>query len=297
MKILAAILTFNRSVLLSRCIDSVLCQTRPPDELIVINNGSTDNTLIVLSSRNINVITQENVGSSGGWHTAIEYAINFNFDAIWLMDDDGYADPFALSLLEEKLLPNVSCASSIVVNENSHNFFVFPFPLLKNNLFLNFFPFGKIKKVNELSLLTKDGVYPFVHLFNGALLSIEAIRKVGNVRREFFIYGEEVDYFFRLRKYGCVISVLGALQFHPDVNKRPFNSTKVYYYIKNTLILNRIYYNFIWFRNILMIILILIRLSKRNSLYYTLLLIFGSYNFLLYRAIYRGLNGNLGRDF
>jgi glycosyltransferase involved in cell wall biosynthesis len=44
MKILAAIVTYNRSKLLERCIDHILGQTRKPDGLIVINNSSTDDT-------------------------------------------------------------------------------------------------------------------------------------------------------------------------------------------------------------------------------------------------------------
>ena len=59
MKILAVIVTFNKEVLLSRCIDYILKQKRKPDEILVINNGSTDDTESVLVERNILHINQK----------------------------------------------------------------------------------------------------------------------------------------------------------------------------------------------------------------------------------------------
>ena len=91
MKILAAIVTHNRCELLERCIDHLQMQTRLPDLILVVNNGSTDATIDMLIHRNIEFITQENVGSAGGWSRCISYALEHNFDAVWLMDDDGFS--------------------------------------------------------------------------------------------------------------------------------------------------------------------------------------------------------------
>ena len=96
MKILVSIITHNRIDLLSRCIDSVELQSRMPDKILVIDNGSTDGTKATLKHRGIESISQENVGSAGGWHKAISVALDENFDAIWLMDDDGFPEKNAL---------------------------------------------------------------------------------------------------------------------------------------------------------------------------------------------------------
>ena len=102
MKILAALVTCNRSILLERCIDSLINQSLKPNEIFVVDNGSTDNTEEILIKKKIKYVKQKNLGSSGGWFTAIQYFSNNNFDYIWLMDDDGYPEKKAL----EKLVYN-----------------------------------------------------------------------------------------------------------------------------------------------------------------------------------------------
>jgi Predicted glycosyltransferases len=128
MRILAAIVTHNRSQLLSRCIDHIQSQTRPPNALVVINNGSTDNTLAMLAERQVEVITQANLGSAGGWHRAIAHCLERGFDAVWLMDDDGYPASDALDQLEQALQPGVACASSVVVQKTTRIILCFLFP-------------------------------------------------------------------------------------------------------------------------------------------------------------------------
>ena len=53
LRIVAAILTHNRIKLLKRCLNSIKNQERKCDEVLVINNGSSDGTETYLSSSKI----------------------------------------------------------------------------------------------------------------------------------------------------------------------------------------------------------------------------------------------------
>lgn len=297
-RILSAIVTYNRSGLLSRCIDHVHLQTRPPDALVVINNGSTDDTLAMLRDRGVDVVTQSNVGSAGGWYRAIDLCLEYGFDAIWMMDDDGFPAPDALELLEQSLVPGVSCASSVVVQQDRPDHFVFPFPVLDSaGLPVIFAHPRKLRTLDFLRPHAREGVYPFAHLFNGALIASSYIRQIGNVDPAFFIFGDEVDYFFRMRQVGRVISVLAARHFHPDVGCRPYSSIKIYYYIRNTLILNSRYFNMVWLRNGLALLAVLGRTARRNGVREALSYVAGTKLIVLLQAVHAGLIGRLGRDF
>lgn len=298
MKILAVIVTHNRSALLKRCIDFLLAQSRLPDEILVVNNGSTDDTEAMLKSNNIPYITQDNVGSAGGWYCGIQHAIDGYFDAVWLMDDDGYPDINALSRLESSLNSDVACVSSVVLREDQHPLFVFPFPRLDNQELPVLFGFPR--KIADLSTLRRiciDGKYPYVHLFNGALVAVAAARAIGNINRDYFIFGDEVDYFFRLRKFGKVLSLLDAAHYHPNVSQRPYTSMKVYYYVKNTFILNAKYFNYVWLRNFLALMAVLSRTAGRNGFLVMLSYLLGKNSTIFWSAITRGLGGKIAKDF
>ncbi|RYY64396.1 MAG: glycosyltransferase, partial [Chitinophagaceae bacterium] len=86
-KVIAVVVTYNRQQLLSQCIDALRSQTRRPDTILVVNNGSTDNTEDWLKiQKDIIFISQGNTGSAGGFHTAIQYAFKNGYTWTWCMD-------------------------------------------------------------------------------------------------------------------------------------------------------------------------------------------------------------------
>ncbi|HEX8442037.1 MAG TPA: glycosyltransferase [Allosphingosinicella sp.] len=298
MKVLAAIVTYNRSKLLERCIDHILAQTRPPEGLVVINNSSTDDTEEMLLRRGIDFITQANLGGAGGFNRAVAYMLEQGYDAVWLMDDDGFPAATALERLTEKMTDDVACISSMVLSETDPDEFVFPQPALdRDNLPAVFTWPRKITHLTALRGRASEGTYGFAHLFNGTLISAEAIRKIGNVETGYFIFGDEVDYQMRLRKVGKVLSHLDAHHYHPAVAARPLSEAKVYYYIKNTMIINRRYFNRPALRNLLAIGAALGRVTARNGIREGLSFAVGSRSKLVRKAILRGLKGQVGQDF
>jgi len=77
MQVSVIIPTFNRWPTLCRAVDSVLAQTRPADEIIVVDDGSNDDTATHLRAKYgpaIQQINQQNCGVSAARNRGIELA-------------------------------------------------------------------------------------------------------------------------------------------------------------------------------------------------------------------------------
>lgn len=90
-KLAVVIPTFNRARTLQRCLDSVYRQTRMPDEVIVVDDGSTDGSTSGLESSypGIKVLRQENQGVSAARNAGIKVARSrwialLDSDDVWL---------------------------------------------------------------------------------------------------------------------------------------------------------------------------------------------------------------------
>lgn len=87
MNVSVIIPTFNRLSLISRAIDSVLSQTIKPFEIIVVDDGSSDNTSIFIKNnyKSVKLIKQKNLGVSKARNVGIK---NSSGDWIALLDSD-----------------------------------------------------------------------------------------------------------------------------------------------------------------------------------------------------------------
>jgi GT2 family glycosyltransferase len=88
--------TFNRANYIAECLDSLLAQTMPAVEIVVIDDGSEDGTAELLQSygERIRYIRKEN----GGKPTAVNLGLSLaQGDLIWIFDDDDVALPTAIA--------------------------------------------------------------------------------------------------------------------------------------------------------------------------------------------------------
>jgi glycosyltransferase involved in cell wall biosynthesis len=90
-KVTVVIPTYNRAHLLRGCIQSVLAQSFPDLEVVVIDDGSTDNTSQVVSTFPVRYYRQENEGAPAARNKGLslaggEYVIFLDSDDILLVD-------------------------------------------------------------------------------------------------------------------------------------------------------------------------------------------------------------------
>jgi glycosyltransferase involved in cell wall biosynthesis len=93
----AVIPAFNSGKTLAEALESVLSQSAPPLEVIVVNDGSTDDTAAVLKrfSGKVKVITQSNAGLAAARRAGIAHAMG---DLVALFDADDICEPDRLAV-------------------------------------------------------------------------------------------------------------------------------------------------------------------------------------------------------
>ncbi len=176
--------TYNRSHFLPDAIDSIQKQNYPNLEIIIVDDGSTDNTKEVVQNfaRNIKYIYQENKGPAAARNAGIKEAkgkiIGFlDSDDLWAKDKINFQ---LQKLLNDRRLDFVMGYCKFVMTDNA--------------------PKEKIKfRSNEDSLpntcigsgLYRKRVFDKVGLFDETLL-----------------FAEDKDWFFRARELNCEISIL-----------------------------------------------------------------------------------------
>jgi glycosyltransferase involved in cell wall biosynthesis len=177
---------YNKERSVSRAIESVLEQNYANFELIIVNDGSTDNSLDVIKKvkdERIKIINKKNGGVSSARNVGIE---NANTDWICFLDADDYWKPNHLEIIAE-LQSNYQEAKiySTLVCENSEKGIQF----IENSLPDDFE--GYIN--NYFSLASKGTIFhsSSVCAYKKALLEIGSFDT--NLK-----HGEDLDVWFKL---------------------------------------------------------------------------------------------------
>jgi dTDP-4-dehydrorhamnose reductase len=198
-KISALVLTYNRKEVLARCLKALLAQVEPPDEVVVLDNGSTDGTCEYLQEAglldDVRVVLfrlPENKGPAGGVDALFRLGKERGSDWVWFLDDDIIADGDTLKELKSAFSENFSCPEEVG--------------------YLKSVELGADRSPNnlpELDLRTVPGQSPkwadrlesgLVRTRWSTLNSIprNTLNMVGDTCTHFYFAGEDIDYTFRI---------------------------------------------------------------------------------------------------
>ncbi len=197
-KIAAVVVTYNRRALLEGCLNALLQQDRPLDEILVIDNASTDDTAEIIAKKYNDKVThvrlEENVGGAGGFYEGIRLAYEKGHDWIWVMDDDVEPLADALRVLTESPAfndPSVGFLAALV---------------LDSNLNAQISPFRRFNRLMAACPAIDEGSLdrPLVPIeaagFLGGMVRREAIDAVGFQLKDLFIYWDDTEFIYRISR-------------------------------------------------------------------------------------------------
>lgn len=229
-KIYAVVVTYNRVEKLKKCLSCLRNQSIPLSNILIINNASTDETIMHLTELSMQdtcirfKTLPENTGGAGGFYEGLKWAYDDGADWIWGMDDDAFA--------EEDALKNLLLAKKRLGEQNAY----------WSNC-------NKDKEFSEEYKKVSDW------MFVGFFLSRKIIGEIGFPRKDFFIYFDDAEYAHRIINMGInIYKVRDSLIEHEDaipnskclrLGKKeieivllPKVSWKTYYFIRNRILMD-----------------------------------------------------------
>lgn len=230
MSVAVVVVSYNRKELLRSCLNSVCRQVDAADEVIVVDNGSTDGAPDMVRSEFPQCTifeTGENLGGSGGFAWGVELAIAKRHDWAWLMDDDGTPKPDALGILKKTVNrcdeePSfVACLVSGTPGSSSTH----P-PVLTLE--------ADTERILEASRL--DCIAVSHAIFVGVMINLHIAQSLPLPRRDFFIWLDDLEYTSRLNREAIGLLVPSSQISHPI---KPADhgdmGARLFYFTRNNL--------------------------------------------------------------
>lgn len=188
LKISAVIPAYNAALFLPRCLESVFAQTMRPAQVIVVDDGSTDNTAAVAKELGATVVTRRNGGLSAARNTGIKSAAN---EWIALLDADDMWAPNKLEHQAARIRPETVLVYTGIRIFNDHG-------VLEERPAIDAMAARKV-------LRYRNPITP-----STVLLKREAALKVGGFREDIRAC-EDWDMWFRLQQLGQFESISDPL--------------------------------------------------------------------------------------
>lgn len=235
-KVGIVVVTYNRLALLKEVIEALRLQTYDNYQIVVVNNGSTDDTERWLKEQDdVYTIMQTNLGGAGGFFTGMKYIAENGFGYCWIMDDDVICQPNALEELynayQAKTDIGFVCSKVVGINGCPMNTPMVDTRATENGYACYF------------DLVDKQMIKVSNATFVSVFLSTNTIYEVGLPYKEYFIWGDDIEYTTRISKnkdcyLACKSVVLhkramqGSLSFSTETNP---NRLKNYVYMFRNL--------------------------------------------------------------
>jgi rhamnopyranosyl-N-acetylglucosaminyl-diphospho-decaprenol beta-1,3/1,4-galactofuranosyltransferase len=220
LKVTASILSYNSHATLPRVIEGVEAQTRAPDRVIIVDNGSDDETvryLRQLPARYEVIYLPENLGLGAGhntgWRTAM---VDAQCDYVWALENDSVPPPGCLAGL-------LASAQALEASSTEYG------AILPKQVHPEDPPRPRMGAPRIVPNMT----------FNGVLIPVTTLDRVGFIREDFFIDQDDWEYSDRLASAGLPIYKDPATTIDHIGKGREPSILRIYYTVRNDVYLRR----------------------------------------------------------
>jgi len=199
-----------------KCLDSLLAQDYKDFHILVVDNGSVDNSKDLLEKYQKNhkdildvIYNPINFGFAGGVNTGIEWALNEEYEYVALFNNDAIADKKWLSSLINAFKPDdIGIATGLLLHEDGKTIDSTGDWFSKWGLA---FPRARGKKA---SVAPEKG-FVFGASGGASLYKTSLLKEIGLFDEDFFAYYEDVDISFRAQLAGHKVAYTpSAVAYH-----------------------------------------------------------------------------------
>ena len=232
------VLSWNDRELTVRCLDSLASVTYPDARVILVDNGSNDDTVEVVArtSPEVELVRlPTNRGFAGGMNAGIEAALRADAEHVFLLNNDATVEPGVLQPLVGAVSRSVGAACSQILQEGSGTIWYAGarYDPRRGHQ-------GRHTGYGQPPLAETIAPYPTDRGCGGAMLIPRAaLEQVGLLDEALFAYAEDVDWSLRAQALGLEILVVPASIVHHRVSAASGGASSpatLYYALRNGLV-------------------------------------------------------------
>lgn len=225
--VISVVVNWNLRKDLGECLDSLQRVDYPAHRIIVVDNGSTDDSAAFVATYYPNVdliVLPHNLGYAAGLNAGILRALEQGASYVFLLNNDTLVKENTVSRLIEVLEsnPEVGIASpKILLYYNQNKIFslgdrIYPLLPLPVGFGYGWRDSARYQKIMGFDYVTGCAM----------MVRAEIFHKVGGFETSYFMYYEDADFCRRVRDYGYRIVCVGdAIVYHKSAHSTSQNKT------------------------------------------------------------------------
>jgi len=211
------VVNFNKRELLVKCLESIFASESTDFDVFLVDNASVDDSVDAVNKQFGEKVTlllnEENTGGAGGFYRGMKYITELGkYKYLVEFDNDITVEPDAINALRHYMehSPDVGACGATIIDANSPDYVYEMGAMIDVHTFRLNLPFHQAKQEK----LPKESLCDYV-AFGASIIRIEAMKRIGYADISFFIFWDDMEFCWRLRKAGYkVCAISSAVVYH-----------------------------------------------------------------------------------